>query len=284
MQGRVASALGLRAVFEPLGVNHLALPTFQKANQLFRVGVRQPELACSGSPGEWAQCADQWESQDGETHRALRSHLEAMHAAVGRSVVWKEIRLLYAVPLVMEVYAQMGLNPRVLLVRCDPLSVLYSFYRMVALGSSGAPFGRSLDGFFENRLALYQARWGDPKLPLSGVANPSQRVLAGALLDLQAMEHLEVEYRDQVHCVELGCTQDALSRVLGREASGAGERPPAVVRGPAWAGDPLFRKSLRSRLGEGLYQEVESAIHGRGTDLGRPNLRQRVTEFINWMC
>lgn len=287
VQGRIARALGRRSIFEPFGVNHLALRTFGEANQLFRMGGAAIDLRSAESPAFMPHCFDLVGEAGRDVGNALRAHLAALHTASGQGVVWKEIRLLYALPGLMRAYQELGLRPSVVLVRCDPRSVLYSFYRMVVLGHRGAPFGRNLDGFFENRLRLFEARWGTPEFLSQEPQGPSQRVVAGALLDLEAMRRFELEFAGQVCSTDLSALDETLL-ALGAgprqedvgHAMGAG----APVRSPAWSRDRLFCRTLENRLGPSLVQSIRNSCSASHPVPSVPTSRQRVTFFLNSIC
>jgi hypothetical protein len=287
VQGRIARALGRRSIFEPFGVNHLDLRTFGDANRLFRMGGSTLDLHSEESLAFTPHCFDLVGEAGRGVGNALRAHVAALHTASGPGVVWKEIRLLYALPGLLQVYKDLGLEPTVVLVRCDPRAVLYSFYRMVVLGRRGAPFRRNLDGFFENRLRLFEARWGTPDFLSQEPEGPSQRVVAGALLDLEAMRRFEVEFGAQVRSTDLSALDETLCALGARPrlaGLGHASETGTSARAPAWSRDPLFCRTLENRLGPSLAQSLRIRSPASHSEPGVPTSRQMVTFLLNSIC
>jgi hypothetical protein len=286
VQARIAKALRVRSVFEPFGDNHLELETFAEANRLFRLGGAAEQFMSNWAHGLPPHCSDLGGRDSAPAAVCMADHLRAMHANAGRALVWKEIRLLYSLPLIVRAYESLETKPTFVLVQCDPLSVAYSFYRMVALGKH-VPHGRQLDGFYENRLALFRARWGEPSTPLASGLSTFQKVVSGALLDKEAIGRWGEHPPAGVHIVGLSSApsevasaiQSAVEERYSTEHSAAG-----FARMPAWSRDPLFRNGLVERLGPDLVHALGLTEEDHRRRPQRPSLRQVTTHCLNRFC
>ena len=277
-------ALQAPAVFEPFGFNHLELATFSAANESFSLGLPIEESRQRWRGGYAPHCCDLYAQVHGrsEALAVLQDHLAALHEAVGEFAVWKEIRLLPALPAVRAAYAKLGLEPRFVLVRCHPLGVLYSYYRMAALGQGPGPYGRSVGHFLEVREDAYQQRWDSFELARPERPSPAQNIVLGALADLEAIRRYESESPMDVHCIELGSDIRQLVQDMGLEASEE-DGEPRKRREPAWARDALFASWLEKALTPDILEAIESAVGSPPCSPDQPRARQRVTRVLNWL-
>ena len=269
------------ALFEPFGFNHLDLASFHGANEAFSLGLPLEESRARWERGVPPHCCDlrpEHFPHEG-FGRFMVAHLEAIHDALGAGALWKEIRLLPALPALLGAYEELGLQPRMVLVRCHPFGVLYSYYRMLAVGPARGPYSRHAGDFLQVRIDAYGHRWTVPDLFSKTPANAAEGLVLGALLDLDAIARYEEQYPAQVTSIDLGGDLQVLASSLGERQPEEDLEP--LVRVAAWRRDPLFRRWARRVLRSEVQRAVLVACGADQWHEGMATRRQIVTRSLN---
>lgn len=148
----LADSLDYNFAFEPFGFNHANYhpKEFQSISAYFRNAPDRSSMDRYFIDGGAAAAIDmiRSESTRGEYKTLLGDCINWLIEHYGRNVVIKEVRLLFNLPTFVSIFKKEKIPALFVLLRFDPISTLYTFYRLGGLVEGRDDFGHRVDEFY----------------------------------------------------------------------------------------------------------------------------------------
>ncbi|MDP6531145.1 MAG: hypothetical protein QF375_04595 [Arenicellales bacterium] len=193
----LAHSINYNFTFEPIGFNHANYPPrkFQLINDLFR---NAPDLADmeryfmdGGAIAALHKITTK--SSREEYERLLSVYFQWLIAHYGRNVVIKEVRLLFNLPTLVDLFEKAGLPALFVLLRSDPLNTLYTFYRLGGLIKGRDDFDHRVDEFYSYHRAV-AALDTDTAFPDYRCRNKWEKLLTAVVQHHKMMEYFSLRF------------------------------------------------------------------------------------------
>jgi hypothetical protein len=286
-QNHLARSLEYNFAFEPIGFNHsnYSAQIFRQITRLFR---NAPDLD------------DQKEYQiDGGTFAALHlirneitrdpyrgileDYLGHILGRYGRNVVIKEVRLLFNVPTLLEIFSLIGVPALFVFLRSNPLMTLYTYYRLGGLIEKRDYFDLRVDEIY----AYYQMitsslpQFSDLTFKCQ---NKWEKLLVSVALYQRVMEQLVSRYPENCYLANFESIDNDLKAIALRIGNHLTlPHTQLISKSQRFARDPLFLQSARHKLSLEVLGATGVSLpeHPETTTQIKQRLHYRVTRLQN---
>lgn len=280
---RLARQLEYNCCFEPFGRNTTGADDadFSAVHELFRAPPAEmvPVFERSGGfPGALNSIVCPT-----ERHRIgelLRTHLVRIHDQFGMNCVVKCLRAGWNLQPIADWHRQRGIEPVWILLECNPLSPLYTFYRLGSLTENPNIRMPRVQSLYEYRIRLSELVGRHEAVRSLPCRTAAERLVVACMLEHEEQRWFARSAGDRAMVL-------TLSQVfaLGREIAGLCRRkaPPkdaARALPPRYASDALFFDRVVRKLSPRILRAIDEHC-GYETKLkrqpGQFSLRRRVT-------
>ena len=286
-QNHLARSLEYNFAFEPIGFNHsnYSAQMFRKITRLFRNAPDlddQKEYQIDGGPLAALHLIKNQVTRD--SYRGiLEDYLGHILGRYGRNVVIKEVRLLFNVPTLLEIFSLIRVPALFVFLRSNPLMTLYTYYRLGGLIEKRDDFDLRVDEIY----AYYQIIVSS--LPqFSGLTfkcqNKWEKLLVSVVLYQRVMEQFVSHYPENCYLANFESIDNDLKAIALRIGSHLTlPHTQLVSKSQRFARDPLFLESARHKLSLEVLEATGISLpeHPGTTTQMKQRLHYSVTRLQN---
>ena len=286
-QNHLARSLEYNFAFEPIGFNHsnYSAQIFRQITRLFR---NAPDLddqtAYQIDGGTLAALHLIKNEVTRDSYRGiLEDYLRHILDHYGRNVVIKEVRLLFNVPILLEIFNLIEAPALFVFLRSNPLMTLYTHYRLGGLIEKRDDFDLRVDEIY----AYYQIivsslpQFSDLTLKCQ---NKWEKLLVSVALYQRVMEQFVSRYPANCYLANFESTENDIRAITLRIGGDLGLPRTQLVNKPQrFARDPLFLESARHKLSLEVLRATGVSLPdypGTTTQM-KQRLHYRVTRLQN---
>ncbi len=286
-QNYLGRSLEYNFAFEPVSFNHsnYSVPLFQEIARLFRNAPDlddQKEYQIDGGTLATLHLIRNETTRD-QYRSMLEDYLTHILGYYGRNVVIKEVRLLFNVPTLIEIFSLMGLPALFVFLRSNPLMTLYTYYRLGGLIERRDDFDLRVDEIY----AYYQMitsslpEFSDLTLRCH---NKWEKLLISVVLYQRTMGQLVLNYPENCLLADFESMDDDLKAIALRIGCHLTlPHSQLVSKSQRFSRDPLFLQSARHKLRLEVLRATGVSLpeHPKTTTQIKQRLHYRVTHLQN---
>jgi len=252
-QKRLAQKLNYNSAFEPIAFNHSHYPAtkFHDISRIFRAAPDIQQIAdykiAETTLSALHLCTD---CPEREGYIALlQAYIAHLLEFYGHNVVIKELRLLYNLPTLIEIFSRLGTLPLFVFLQADPLMTLYTYYRL-----GGLIDGRDDFGLRVNELYAYRVETCSLFKPCSDLIkihciNKWEKLLLSISLEHSIMNYFRESYSERSIVVYFEAMEYSIRAVTERlDVALEDESDHPILRTQRHTEDRFFRRLAKKMV------------------------------------
>ena len=248
----LARSLGYNFAFEPIGFNHTNYPhqKFQLISNHFRNAPDLTNMEAYFMDGGSLAAVHKikTDSMREEYEALLHDYMFWLIKHYGTNVVIKEVRLLYNLPTLVNLFENAGLPVLFVLLRSDPLNTLYTFYRLGGLIEGRDDFGHRVDEFYSYHRQI-SALNQSFEFPVCRCSNKWEKLLVSIKHFQNVMEYFSSRFSANCVLVNFETASEGIALISKRLGYPARSDKGKVTLKPArYKMDSVFLDTAHERI------------------------------------